>query len=274
AVLKAEAPLPQAQAELASLQARFHAAYPSDYPIRARLRFTMVNARDEMTARAKPILYLLLATALFLVIAAIANVANLSLSRQMRRGRELALRVALGAGQRRLYRQLSFESLLLTLAGGVFGVRRGTHRPQPHRTRAGRRRHRCYKCAHGAPLAQLHEIQYARQNARHGRSPHAASRWPAGRVGRGDGKHVAAQCAAAIRDRVSDRWHLGERCVEGAPRRRDRGEPGLLPRRRYSADSRTRLHDGRPGHGRAAGARQRPAGKGILERSRSDRDAY
>ena len=57
-----------------------------------------MSARDEMTARAKPILLMLLATAAFLLLAAVANVANLSLSRQMRRARELALRVALGAG--------------------------------------------------------------------------------------------------------------------------------------------------------------------------------
>src|SRR5207302_11454017 len=79
-------------------------------------------ARDEMTARAKPILLLLLATAGFLLIAAVANVTNLSLARQMQRARELALRVALGAGNARLYRQLVLERLLLTLLGGAFGI--------------------------------------------------------------------------------------------------------------------------------------------------------
>ena len=122
AVLKPGVPLGRARTELAALSARFHATYPAAYPKQQQLRFAAESARDEMTARAKPVLLMLLATAAFLLIAAVANVANLSLARQMRRGRELALRVALGAGNGRLYRQLLLESLLLTTIGGTFGV--------------------------------------------------------------------------------------------------------------------------------------------------------
>lgn len=122
AVLKPGVSLEQAQTELAAVNARYRAAYPAIYPEKDRLRFVAASARDEMTARAKPILLMLLATAAFLLFAAVANVANLSLSRQMRRARELALRVALGAGSGRLYRQLTLEALLLTLTGGVGGV--------------------------------------------------------------------------------------------------------------------------------------------------------
>jgi putative ABC transport system permease protein len=122
AVLKPGTSLEQAQTELAAVNARYRAAFPSIYPAQDRLRFVATPAREEMTARAKPILLMLLATAAFLLLAAVANVANLSLSRQMRRARELALRVALGAGSGRLYRQLTLEALLLTLCGGVGGV--------------------------------------------------------------------------------------------------------------------------------------------------------
>jgi putative ABC transport system permease protein len=121
-VLKPGVSIERARTELAALNARYRAAYPAVYPAEQHLRFGATSARDEMTARAKPILLLLLATAVFLLVAAIANVANLSLSRQMRRSRELALRVALGAGNARLYRQLTFESLVLALVGGAFGV--------------------------------------------------------------------------------------------------------------------------------------------------------
>lgn len=122
AVLRPGVSLERAQAELATLSSRTHAAHPEAYPAQQRLHFVAVLARDEMTARARPILLLLLATAAFLLLASIANVANLNLSRQMRRARETAVRVALGAPSGRLYRQLALESLYVSLAGGVVGV--------------------------------------------------------------------------------------------------------------------------------------------------------
>jgi predicted permease len=122
AVLRPGVSLERAQTELATLAARLHAAHPEAYPPQQRLHYVASLARDEMTARARPILLLLLATAAFLLLATVANVANLSLSRQMRRARETAVRVALGAPNGRLYRQLALESLYVSLAGGVLGV--------------------------------------------------------------------------------------------------------------------------------------------------------
>ncbi|MFI5232451.1 MAG: ADOP family duplicated permease [Gemmatimonadales bacterium] len=122
AVVKPGMSLERVRTELAAVGSRYHRAYPAAYPDAQALQFAATGARDEMTARAKPILYMLLATAAFLLLIAVANVATLSLSRQLRRSREFALRVALGAGGARLYRQLAFESLLLTFAAGVAGV--------------------------------------------------------------------------------------------------------------------------------------------------------
>jgi putative ABC transport system permease protein len=112
----------QAASELSTLSARAHATYPAAYPTALRIGLVAANARDEMTKRAKPVLYLLLATAVFLLLVAVANVATLALSRQLRRSRELALRVALGAGGWRLYRQLALESLMLSVVGAALGV--------------------------------------------------------------------------------------------------------------------------------------------------------
>ncbi len=122
AVLRPGASLDRARTELVALAGRYHAEYPAAYPASQRFRFAVESAREEMTARAKPVLLLLLATAAFLLLAAVANVINLSLSRQVRRSRELAVRVALGAGNSRLYRQLALESLLLAAGGGLAGV--------------------------------------------------------------------------------------------------------------------------------------------------------
>jgi predicted permease len=122
ATLKPDVSLDRARTELTALSERFHTAFPAAYPASQKLRFAAESAREEMTSRARPVFLMLLATAAFLLVAAIANVANLSLARQMRRGRELALRVALGARSGRLYRQLLLESLLLTALGGVGGV--------------------------------------------------------------------------------------------------------------------------------------------------------
>jgi putative ABC transport system permease protein len=121
-VLRPGVTLERAQSELTSLGGQFRIVHPDAYPPQQRMHFVVSSARDEMTARAKPILSLLLATAAFLLIAAVANVANLALARHIRRSREMAVRAALGAGAQVLYRQLGLESLLLSLAGGVVGV--------------------------------------------------------------------------------------------------------------------------------------------------------
>ncbi len=117
--LKPGITLEQAQAEINTLTQRQEELYPDTnkgwqvqlQPLRAYL---FGNSREAL-------LLLFIAVAIVLVIAC-ANVANLQLGRIHTRRRELALRLALGAGRFRIVRQFLIENLLLSILGGGLGV--------------------------------------------------------------------------------------------------------------------------------------------------------
>jgi len=120
--LKSGATLASARTDLAAVTARMAHDHPRDYPPSIHLSISPVPLREELTRRARPTFLLLFGTVGLVLLLACANVANLSLARLVRREKEMALRAALGAGGRRLARQLLTESLLVSCAGGALGL--------------------------------------------------------------------------------------------------------------------------------------------------------
>lgn len=111
-----------ARAEVATITARLHAEYPAAYDARSGFEVTVTPLKTQLTSRARPTLLLLLATASLVLIIACANLANLALTRVLRRDHELAIRVSLGGSRAALRRALLVENLVLAGAGTGLGL--------------------------------------------------------------------------------------------------------------------------------------------------------
>ncbi|HLJ47157.1 MAG TPA: ABC transporter permease [Bryobacteraceae bacterium] len=123
--LKPGATLAEAQTDLHAFADRLLKQFPNNYGPNLGWGVFAVPLREELVAKIRPALLILMAAVGFVLLIACANIANLLLVRASAREKEISIRTALGAGRWRTVRQLLTESLLLALVGSGAGLALG-----------------------------------------------------------------------------------------------------------------------------------------------------
>jgi putative ABC transport system permease protein len=114
-----------AEAEANVIGSALRAPRPATEPPLTKPRFALLSLHDEIVEPVRPALRVFLVAVAVVLLIVCANVANLLLARGASRSRELAVRLAVGAGRSRLVRQIFTECLVLSAVGGACGAALG-----------------------------------------------------------------------------------------------------------------------------------------------------
>jgi predicted permease len=120
--LRAGASQESARAELAIIGAALEREYGKTNRNRHMAVETELQKRSQQSPRLVALVKMLMGLVGLILIIACSNVANLLLARASARGREIAIRLSIGAGRSRMVRQLMTESLMVAMAGGMAGL--------------------------------------------------------------------------------------------------------------------------------------------------------
>jgi predicted permease len=120
--LKPGLSLAQAQARLNAFSDQLSRQYPNDYPAPARWALRLVPVEEDLVGNMRTELFVLFGAVAFVLLISCVNLANLLLARSAGRQREIAVRLALGAGKVRLIGQLLAESILLSAVSGAVAL--------------------------------------------------------------------------------------------------------------------------------------------------------
>jgi putative ABC transport system permease protein len=118
--LKDGVTLEQAQQEMNGMAARLREVH--QFHKTQNLQIVVNGMHRDIVNHARPALLALLGAVGFVLLIACANIANLLLVRATGRGREIAVRAAIGSGRGRIIAQMLTESFVLAIAGGILGV--------------------------------------------------------------------------------------------------------------------------------------------------------